>query len=113
MPTGVREDERRIPPEYLTPRGCYVGTRDEERLQRYALRMETAEPVSSQIKQGRGFRLFLLRDLEKVNREWSPTCTGHNLLNLLRYGAGLVGEGLGGKSPPETLVWQRIHNPAR
>ena len=36
--------------------------------QRYALRMETAEPLFGQIKQGRGFRQFLLRGLEKVNR---------------------------------------------
>ena len=36
--------------------------------QRYALWMETAEPVFGQIKQGRGFQQFLLRGLEKVNR---------------------------------------------
>ena len=29
------------------------------------------EPVFGQIKQGRGFRQFLLRGLEKVNGEWS------------------------------------------
>ena len=39
--------------------------------ERYALRMETVEPVFGQIKQGRGFRQFLLRGLEKVNREWA------------------------------------------
>ena len=39
--------------------------------ERYALRMETAEPVFGQIKQGRGFRQFLLRGLEKVKGEWS------------------------------------------
>ena len=52
--------------------------------QRYALRMETVEPVFGQIKQGRGFRQFLLRDLEKVQGEWSLICTGHNLLKLFR-----------------------------
>ena len=40
------------------------------------------EPVFGQIKQGRGFRQFLLRGLEKVKREWSLICTGHNLLKL-------------------------------
>ena len=35
--------------------------------QRYALRMQTVEPVFGQIKQGRGFRQFLLRGLEKAN----------------------------------------------
>ena len=49
--------------------------------ERYALRMETVEPVFGQIKQGRGFRQFLLRGLEKVNREWLLICTGHNCLS--------------------------------
>ena len=53
---------------------------------RYALRMETVEPVFGQIKAGRGFRQFLLRGLEKVNAEWSLICTGHNLLKLFRFG---------------------------
>ena len=54
--------------------------------QRYSLRMATVEPVFGQIKQGRGFRQFLLRGLEKVNGEWSLICTTHNLLKLFRYG---------------------------
>ena len=57
--------------------------------QRYGLRKQTVEPVFGQIKQGRGFRQFLLRGLEKVNREWSLICTGHNLLKMFRHGAGL------------------------
>ena len=60
---------------------------------RYALRMETVEPVFGQIKQGRGFRQFLLRGLAKVNREWLLICTGHNLLKLFRSGANLPGRG--------------------
>ena len=63
--------------------------------QSYALRKETVEPVFGQIKQGRGFRQFLLRGLEKVNREWLLICTGHNLLKLLRFGAGRSGKGRG------------------
>ena len=54
--------------------------------QRYALRMETVEPVFGQIKAGRGFRQFLLRGLAKVQGEWSLICTGHNLLKLFRAG---------------------------
>ena len=54
--------------------------------QRYALRMKTVEPVFGQVKQGRGFRQFLLRGLEKANREWLMICTGHNLLKLFRFG---------------------------
>ena len=60
--------------------------------ERYALRMETVEPVFGQIKQGRGFRQFLLRGLAKVNREWHLICTGHNLLKLFRFGAGKSGK---------------------
>ena len=57
---------------------------------RYALRMEPVEPVFVRIKQGRGFRQFLLRSLEKVNREWLLICTGHNLLKLFRFGGRLT-----------------------
>ncbi len=53
---------------------------------RYARRMETVEPVFGQIQQGRGFGQFLLRGSEKVNGEWSLTCTGHHLLKLFRFG---------------------------
>ena len=58
--------------------------------QRYALRMETVEPVFGQIKQGRGFRQFLLRGLEKVQGEWSLICTGHNLLKLFKFANSAV-----------------------
>ena len=61
--------------------------------QRYALRLETVEPVFGQIKQGRGFRQFLLRGLEKVNRLWPLICTGHNLLKLFRSGRPPSGQG--------------------
>ena len=56
-----------------------------------ALRFEDANcgAVFGQIKQGRGFRQFLLRGLEKVNGEWSLICTGHNLLKLFRFGVNL------------------------
>ena len=61
--------------------------------QRYALRMETVEPVFGQIKHVRGFRQFLLRGLAKVNREWLLICTGHNLLKLFRFGRRVPGRG--------------------
>ena len=61
--------------------------------QRYALRMATVEPVFGQIKQGRGFRQFLLRGLHKVQGEWSLICTSHNLLKLFRNGRPMVNPG--------------------
>ena len=47
-------------------------------------RKAIAEPVNGQIKEGRGFRRFLLRGLEKVNREWALMATTHNILKLFR-----------------------------
>ena len=67
-------------PSHLSPRDRMRRKLQTRRgRQRYALRMQTVEPVFGQIKQGRGFRQFLLRGLEKVNGEWSLICTGHNL----------------------------------
>ena len=93
----------RLPP---APRGripSHLSARDRMRRklrtkrgrQRYALRMQTVEPVFGQIKQGRGFRQLLLRSLEKVNREWLLICTGHNLLKLFRSGRNSPGKGQG------------------
>ena len=77
----------RIPKE-LSPRDRMRRKLQTKRgRQRYALRMGTVEPVFGQIKQGRGFRQFLLRGLEQVDGEWSLICTGHNLLKLFRFGA--------------------------
>ena len=51
---------------------------------RYAQRKAIVEPVFGQIKQGRGFRQFLLRGMQKVRGEWALICTTHNLLKLWR-----------------------------
>ena len=85
-------------PRDRIPEGLSAGDRMRRKLwtkrgrERYALRMETVEPVFGQIKQGRGFRQFLLRGLAKVNREWLLICAGHNLLKLFRFGAGMSGK---------------------
>ena len=74
-------------PRQLSPRDrMRRKLRTKRGRQRYALRMETVEPVFGQIKAGRGFRQFLMRGLEKVQGEWSLICTGHNLLKLFRCG---------------------------
>ena len=52
------------------------------RRSRYRLRKITVEPVFGQTKQGRGFRQFLLRGLDKVASEWGLVCTAHNLTKL-------------------------------
>ncbi len=51
---------------------------------RYRLRKQIVEPVFGQIKQGRGFRQFLLRGVAKVRAEWAMICTAHNLVKLAR-----------------------------
>ena len=79
--------------------------------QRYAIRKETVESVFGQIKQGRGFRQFLLRGLEKVNREWSLICTGHNLLKLFRFGSGPAAPGRPrslGQNPLLPATWPML-----
>ena len=56
----------------------------------YRLRKQLPEPVFGQIKQGRGFRLFLLRGLQKVGAEWKLVCLTHNLLKIWRYQCALT-----------------------
>ena len=88
-------------PRGRIPKGLSVRNRMRRKLRtkrgrdRYALRMETVEPVFGQIKQGRGFRQFLLRGLAKVNREWLLICAGHNLLKLFRFGQMSAGNPCG------------------
>ena len=50
----------------------------------YARRKTIVEPVFGQIKQGRGFRQFVLRGMCKVRGEWALICTTHNVLKLWR-----------------------------
>ena len=48
----------------------------------YARRKHTVEPVFGFIKQGLGFRQFLLRGLHKVDAEWKLVNLGYNLTRL-------------------------------
>ena len=112
-PEKTRHGTRPPPaPRGRIPKGLSARDRMRRKLQtkrgrqRYALRMETVEPVFGQIKQGRGFRQFLLRGLERVNREWSLICAGHNLLNLFRFGTCLPGRKRG-NGPAGTAGEQR------
>jgi transposase len=49
---------------------------------RYARRKAIVEPAFGQIKQGRGYRQFLLRGMRKVRGEWALLCTTHTRLKL-------------------------------
>ena len=107
-PEKTRHGTRPEPaPRGRIPKGLSARDRMRRKLrtkrgrQRYALRIETVEPVFGQIKQGRGFRQFLLRGLAKVNGEWSLICTGHNLLKLFRHGPGHPGK-VGQQAPAGT-----------
>ncbi len=48
----------------------------------YRWRKVSVEPTFGQIKQGRGFRQFLVRGREKVGAEWKLMCLTHNLRKL-------------------------------
>ena len=52
----------------------------------YARRKVIVEPVFGQIKEGRGFRRFLLRGLDNIRGEWRLVCLTHNVLKIWRYG---------------------------
>lgn len=70
------------------PKGLSVADRMRRKLRTkrgralYAKRKVIVEPVFGQIKQGRGFRQFLLRGLQKVQGEWALICTTHNVRKL-------------------------------
>jgi transposase len=72
------------------PKGATTVDRMKRKLQTksgkavYAARKAIVEPVFGQIKQGRGFRQFLLRGIEKVKAEWALVCLTHNILKLHR-----------------------------
>jgi hypothetical protein len=51
----------------------------------YARRKVIVEPVFGQIKEGQGFRRFLLRGLDNIRGEWRLVCVTHNLLKIWRY----------------------------
>ena len=51
---------------------------------RYGLRKVSVEPVFGQMKEGGGFRRFLLRGIDKVRGEWLLACLAHNIRKLFR-----------------------------
>ena len=70
-------------PEGLTPKERMARKlRTKQGRETYARRKGMIEPIFGQIKQGRGFRQFLLRGLAKMRGEWRLICLTHNLLKL-------------------------------
>ena len=51
----------------------------------YARRRVIVDLVFGQIKEGRGFCRFLLRDLDHIRGEWRLVCVTYNLLKIWRY----------------------------
>jgi transposase len=78
-------------PRGRCPRGMTAKQRMARKLrtkrgrQSYARRKAMVEPVFGQVKQGRGFRQFLMRGLRKMRAEWRLVGLTHNLLKLWRH----------------------------
>jgi transposase len=74
-PALLATAQERMAAKVRTPEGRAV----------YARRKVIVEPVCGQIKEGRGFRRFLLRGLDNIRGEWRLVCVTHNLLKIWRY----------------------------
>lgn len=84
----VPDSPKGRPPKNLTAKQKMARrNRTKKGRAEYARRKVIIEPVFGQIKEGLGFRKFLLRGLEKMKGEWKLVCLTHNLLKLFRSGA--------------------------
>ena len=79
-PDRLATAQERMAAKVRTPEGRAV----------YARRKVIVEPVFGQIKEGRGFRRFLLRGLDNIRGEWRLVCVTHNLLKIWRYACAPV-----------------------
>jgi DDE family transposase len=109
-PKKIRHREWREAELFNTPMPEGLSTREqmewklrtERGRKEYGKRKISVEPVFGQMKEGQGFRRFLLRGHRKVRGEWKLACTAHNMLKLFRSGAaaaGLFGPGGSGSLP--------------
>lgn len=81
----VPDSPKGRPPKNLTAKQKMARrNRTKKGRAEYARRKVIIEPVFGQIKEGLGFRSFLLRGLEKMKGEWKLVCLTHNLLKLFR-----------------------------
>src|SRR5499433_3860704 len=96
-PYMATERQRRHAPEVASPdllataqERMAAKVRTPEGRAVYARRKVIVEPVFGQIKEGRGFRRFLLRGLDNIRGEWRLVCVTHNLLKIWRYAGAPV-----------------------
>jgi transposase len=87
----LKHHEQIAAPRGRCPKGLTAKQRMARKLrtkkgrERYARRKGMVEPVFGQIKQGRGFRQFLLRGKKQMRSEWRLVSLTHNLLKLWRH----------------------------
>lgn len=58
----------------------------------YGKRKIIVEPPFGQMKEGQGFRRFMVRGIKSVTSEWRLMCASHNMLKLWRSGVRKVFE---------------------
>jgi len=79
-------------PRGRMPRGLTKRERMERKLmtkagqEMYGKRKIIVEPPFGQMKDGQGFRRFMVRGMRSVSSEWRLMCASHNLLKLWRSG---------------------------
>lgn len=91
VPDGEVKEESSSGQELSVKEAMAQKLRSVEGRSVYKQRKAIVEPVFGQIKEGRGFRRFLLRGVEKVRGEWSLICATHNFLKLFRRLGQMIG----------------------
>jgi len=108
-----RPPERIKPPKKITDPVLLAMAeklKTEEGRAIYGKRACTAEPTFGIIKQGMGFRQFLLRGLKKVSGEWNLVCLAYNLKRLHTLSQAVVKGGKGsGRGCFSTKVQLHLH----
>jgi hypothetical protein len=78
----VRNPEEPLPPDAPPLQAMHPRRQTPEGKGHYARRKSVIEPIFGIIKRVMGFRQFLLRGFEKVQREWQLVCLAYNLRRL-------------------------------
>jgi len=87
-----KAQKERGSPRGRIPKGLTERERMERKLmtkagqEMYGKRKIIVEPPFGQMKDGQGFRRFMVRGMRSVSSEWRLMCASHNLLKLWRSG---------------------------